>query len=97
MILLSAPSDAMFGLVDTALAAENMLLCATGLGLGSCFIVTPAMMMGIPGNSDLAVEVGVPEGYKAHCAVLVGYAAPENKFSPKAEERQPKGTVNYCE
>jgi hypothetical protein len=41
LILLSAPADAPFGPANTALAAENMLLEATGLGLGSCYLVSP--------------------------------------------------------
>ena len=39
LILLSAPADAPLGVANTALAAENMLLEATGLGLGSCFLM----------------------------------------------------------
>ena len=43
LILLSAPANAPYSVVNTALAAENMLLEATGLGLGSCHIITPTL------------------------------------------------------
>jgi len=49
LILLSAPADAPFGTANTALAAENMLLEATGLGLGSCYLVSPTRAL----NGDL--------------------------------------------
>jgi nitroreductase len=41
LVLLSRPTEAPFSAVNTALAAENMLLQASGLGLGSCYIVSP--------------------------------------------------------
>ncbi|HME42865.1 MAG TPA: nitroreductase family protein [Syntrophorhabdales bacterium] len=95
LILLSAPADASFGAPNTALSAENMLLEATGLGLGSCYLVSPTRALNGENNRDLAREAGVPEGYTVQCAVIVGYAAPKNKFS--LGERNKKGTVNYVE
>ncbi|MGD0237247.1 MAG: nitroreductase family protein [Syntrophorhabdales bacterium] len=93
LILLSAPADAPFGAPSTALSAENMLLEATGLGLGSCYLVSPTRALNGENNRDLAREAGVPEGYTVQCAVIVGYAAAENKFS--LGERTKRGTVNY--
>jgi nitroreductase len=95
LILLSAPADAPFGTANTALAAENMLLEATGLGLGSCYIVSPTRALNGESNRDLAREAGVPEGYTVQCAIIVGYAAAENKFS--VGERSKRGKVNYVE
>ena len=95
LFLLSGPSAAPNSAINAALAAENMLLEATGLGLGSCFIITPTLALNAEGNRELAEEVGVPDGYKAMCAVIVGYAAAENKFT--AAERNMKGSVNYVD
>jgi len=95
LILLSAPADAPLGAPNTALAAENMLLEATGLGLGSCYLMSPTRRLNGESNRDLAREAGVPEGYTVPCAVIVGYASPENKFS--LGERRKKGSVNYAE
>jgi nitroreductase len=95
LILLSAPADAPFGTANTALAAENMLLEATGLGLGSCFLVSPTRALNRESDHDLAREAGVPKGYTVQCAVIVGYAAAENKFS--VGERSRRGNVNYVE
>jgi nitroreductase len=93
LILLSAPADAPFGAVNTALAAENMLLEATGLGLGSCYLVSPTRALNGENDQDLAREAGVPKGYAVQCAVIAGYAAAENKYS--LGERKKRGDVNY--
>ena len=95
LILLSAPTDAPFSTANTALAAENMLLEATGLGLGSCYLMSPTRRLNGESNRDLAREAGVPEGYTVPCAVIVGYASPENKFS--LGERGKRGKINYIE
>ena len=95
LILLSAPENPPYGAVNTALAAENMLLEATGLGLGSCFLIGPTRALNGENNRDLAQDAGIPDGYGLKCAVIVGYAAAENKFT--ASERTMKGSVNYID
>jgi nitroreductase len=72
-----------------------MLLEATGLGLGSCYLVSPTRILDGKSNKELEREAGVPEGYAVQCAVVVGYAAAENKFS--LGERTKKGAVNYVD
>ncbi len=94
LVLLSAPSDSPMGTINTALAAENMLLEATELGLGSCFLMTPARALNGEKNQDLAKKAGIPDGYVVHCAVIVGRAAAENKFSM---DRSVRGKVEYID
>jgi len=93
LVLLSGPTDVPFSSVNTALAAENMLLEATGLGLGSCFLVSPTLALNGKDNRDLAQEAGIPDNYALQCAVIVGYAAAENKFT--LGERTRKGSLKY--
>jgi nitroreductase len=95
LMLLSGPSNAPFGAINAALAAENIILEATGLGLGTCLLLSPAPVLNDAKKRDLAEAAGVPEGYTVHCAVIVGHAASENKFS--YAERVPKGSVNYVD
>jgi len=95
LILLSAPANAPYNAINTALAAENMLLEATGLGLGSCHLITPTLALNGENKRDLAREAGLPDGYAVQCAVIVGYAAAENNFT--AAERTKKGSVNYVD
>lgn len=95
LILLSGPADAPFSAVNTALAAENMLLEATGLGLGSCYLFSPTMALNGESSRDLAQEAGIPAGYVVNFAVIVGHAAAENKFT--LGKRTPKGSINYID
>jgi len=95
LILLSGPAEAPHSARNTALAAENMLLEATGLGLGSCFLLSPTLALNGGNNLDLAREAGIPDGYAVQCAVIVGYAASQNKFT--VGERTRKGSVNHVD
>jgi FMN reductase [NAD(P)H] len=95
LILLSGPADLPHSPRNTSLAAENMLLQATGLGLGSCYLFSPTLALNGESNRDLAREAGIPDGYAVQCAVVVGYAASENKFT--RGERTRKGSVNYID
>jgi FMN reductase [NAD(P)H] len=95
LILISAPGNAPYSAMNAALAAENMLLEATGLSLGSCYLVSPTLAMNSESSRDLAGEAGIPDGYELKCAVIVGYAAAENRFA--VGERTIKGSVSYIE
>ncbi len=95
LIALSGPADFFLNPFNVATAAENMLLQATELGLGSCFLLTPSYALSVEQNSALAREAGIPEGFVVQCAVIVGYTADETKF--RLSEREPKGTVNYVD
>ncbi|ATW26355.1 nitroreductase family protein [Candidatus Formimonas warabiya] len=90
-ILLSAPAGNPYSAANTALAAENMILAATALDLGSCYLITPTLAFAGDKTGELAKEAGIPEGYTVFCAVILGHAA-ENDFSAPREKR---GTVNY--
>ncbi len=95
LILLSGPANAPFGAINASLAAENMILEATGLGLGTCLLLSPTPVLNDADKPDLARAAGVPEGYTVHCTMIVGYAAAENKFS--RGERTLKGAVNFVD
>ena len=95
LILLSGPTEAPHSTANAALAAENMILEATGLGLGSCYVVSPTLALNGEENRDLAQEAGIPDDYTLQCAVILGYAAGENKFS--VGERAKKGSVNIVD
>jgi FMN reductase [NAD(P)H] len=95
VIILSAPHDTPFHVHNTVLAAENMLLAATGLGLGTCFLFSITSALNGEKNRDLAGQAGIPSGFSAQCALAVGYTADENKFA--LAERAKKGSVNYVD
>lgn len=95
LILLSGPADAPYSSINAALVAENMLLEATGRGYGSCFLVSPTLALNGKDNRDLAQEAGIPANHALHCAVIVGYASAENKFT--VGDRTLRGSVNFVD
>lgn len=95
VVLVSAPADLPNSPFNAALAAQNMLLAATGLGLGSCFLLSPTRAFNGKDDQDLVRETGIPAGHKLQCVVIVGHAAAENKFS--VGERAMKGSVNFVD
>ena len=57
LILLSGPTEAPYSAVNTALAAENMLLEATALGLGSCYVISPSLALNAETTSNASCAV----------------------------------------
>lgn len=73
LIILSAPNGNDrngFNMANVSCAAENMIIEATELGLGSCFVMGPMIAFA---NPELAKKVEIPEGYVPLVGVLVGY------------------------
>lgn len=58
-----------FNMVNVACAAENMLLMATELELGSRFVMAPVIAFM---NEELAKQAQFPKDYQPLCMVLVG-------------------------
>ena len=58
-------ADDLFIIHDTALAAENLLLCATDLGLGGCF-------MGAFDEDKCRALLKIPEKYRIAAIIPVG-------------------------
>lgn len=64
---------------DCALAAENMMLAAQSLGIGSCWI---GLAGGLGYDIEFLKEVGVPEGHKLIAPLIFGYPAKQNLKAP---------------
>ena len=93
MFVLSVPGgndEHGFQMANAACAAENMILAATELGLGSCFVMGPMMAFA---NPELAGRLGLPEGYVPLVGVLVGYAL----HGLKSNMRNESGNVTWLE
>lgn len=78
-----------FNMANVSCSAENMLIQATELDLGSCFVMSPTMAFS---NPDIFKKSGIPEGYVPLCCALFGYANTEN-IGHKNED---KNNFNYC-
>lgn len=64
---------------DCACAAENMMLAATSIGLGSCWIGLASP----PGSDKKTLgELKVPNGYRLRAAIVFGYPTNEARKAP---------------
>ncbi|MCL1828625.1 MAG: nitroreductase family protein [Oscillospiraceae bacterium] len=70
-VLIVIASDPARGPLGAGAAAENMIIAATDLGLGSCFVGSPMQTVSDPSYAE---KIGLPEGFKPLAGVLVGYA-----------------------
>ncbi|NLL38822.1 MAG: nitroreductase [Clostridiales bacterium] len=86
LIVLFSPEGSPTGPANASCAAENMLIAATALGLGSCYLASPRMAFDGEDGVALAREAGIPEGFSFNCAVIVGYTKDDKLFSRNRED-----------
>lgn len=90
LIVVSGDESAMSPRVDTAAAAQNMLLAAESLGLGGCWIGMLRLCVG-PGGEAIVKAFDLPENYAPYFALAIGHKAHEGQH---ASSRKPN-KVNY--
>lgn len=71
---------------DCAAAAQNLLLAAESIGLGSCWIFFVMLAFDSPQGSELRKELKIPGGYKPYYSALFGY---KNAAAVDIPERNP--------
>ena len=69
-----------FVAADCWLAAENLMLAACAMGLGTCVIGSALAALNLP---DLKVEIGIPAEYSAIAPIIVGVPAGEGAPSSR--------------
>ncbi|MDE1942167.1 MAG: nitroreductase [Betaproteobacteria bacterium] len=84
LIVICAKPDLPFSDADCWLAAENLMLAACGLGLGSCVIGSAQAALNTPA---IKTELGIPQDYKAFSPIAVGY--PSGKI-PSTSRKAPQ-------
>ena len=72
-----------YAVYDCSMAAQNMMLTAYTLGIGSCWIGTAVHVANDP---KVKADLGVPADHDVHAAIIFGY--PKGGF-PKAPEKRP--------
>ena len=82
VIFVAAP-DGLFAGEDVGCLGQNMMLAATELGLGTCFLGSAQMLLAEPGMEIYLQSLGFSNGYKLRYALAVGY--PDE--APAAKER----------
>jgi len=80
LMLICATSPDEMALKDCCLAAENLMLAATALGIGSCWIgFSEAWLASDEGKAEL----GVPAGCRPVAPIILGYPASAPPAPPR--------------
>jgi len=71
-----------FVAADCWLAAENLMLAASSMGLGTCVIGSAIPVLNVPG---VKAELGIPAEISAIAPVIVGAPSGETPLTPRKE------------
>lgn len=81
LFVISTKQDSQFGERDASAAAENIMIEANSLGLGSVYVMSAAMKLN--DNLELKNDLGIDKGYDTQVIISVGYPAEK----PTKEDR----------
>ncbi len=84
-IIISYQRDEHHAFLDGSAAMENLLLMATELGLGTCWINQIRECCDAPGVRAVLTEYGVPADHIVICSAAVGYPDKETPAKPRKE------------
>jgi nitroreductase len=91
LLVFISGGQSLFAVNDCSLAAQNMMLAAYTLGIGSCWIGGAVLYAN---SSNGKAELGVPDDHQVYAAIIFGY--PKGGF-PKAPEKQPPQILKRVE
>lgn len=94
VILLSGDETNHTAAIDCAAAAQNMLLQAESLGIGSCWIGFIAYLLNKDEGKEYMKKLETPEGYKQIHAVALGYRKLNTPRALRAPARK-ENSINY--
>ncbi|MDW7651588.1 MAG: nitroreductase family protein [Bacillota bacterium] len=89
-VLISGEESALMPQADCAAAAQNMLLAAESLGLGSCWVNLSVHLFAGEKSGLWKQRLGVPDGYRPMYSIALGCKASEREAAPRRE-----GVINY--
>jgi len=89
VIIIIGRQDALFYQNDCAMAAQNMMLAASSIGIGSCWV---GMMTTLDKDKWFREKFQVPDNYRVVAPLAFGYF--ENKAIPVIE-RRPLEVIRY--
>lgn len=90
-VIISGVEDAIDPRADCAAAAQNMLLAAESLHLGSCWVNMPIYLFRAENGPEWEKRLGIPSGYKPLYGVVLGYKTDK----PAKTHPRKENTINY--
>lgn len=81
---IAVPDESYSGEFDSGLLAQNMMLSAWSMGIGSCCLGSVVPVMNSEAAKPYLERLNLPEGYHLQVAIAFGYPVGE---TPKAPER----------
>jgi nitroreductase len=69
---------------DCAMCAQNMMLAATSMGIGSCWVGTACFFQD---NVEFMSELGIPYDYRVIAPIVFGYEGEVRERPPRQEPR----------
>jgi nitroreductase len=82
LIIICAKPSGPFVVADCWLAAENLMLAANAMGLGSCVIGSAVAALNI---HKVKTELGIPDEYSAIAPIVVGVPSGETQATSRKE------------
>ena len=82
LIVICAKPSSQFVTADCWLAAENLMLAATAIGLGSCVIGSAVSALNI---HKVKAELGIPDEYAAIAPIIVGVPGGDTPATARKE------------
>lgn len=84
LVVICATSESMNGAEDCCLAAQNLILRAYDMGLGTCPIGLARPWLNLP---EVKAEIGIPAGLSVVFPVIVGWPT---LMPPPVPRREPR-------
>lgn len=94
VITMFAPRKFLFSVDDCAVAAENMMLMADSIGIGSCYIGEGWTAFDDPFGQEILKKWEIPNGYYAVMQLILGYPRKDDNH-PVAKKRKSNRIVRF--
>ena len=82
-VIFVAAEPTMFAGVECGILAQNMMLAAYELGLGTCCLGSPVGFMSSEAGAPYLASLKLPEGYALQFAIAIGYADETPEAKPR--------------
>jgi nitroreductase len=82
LILICGKTAASYYVADCWLAAENLMLAACAMGLGSCVIGSALTVLNMP---DVKAQLNIPDEFSVVAPVILGY--PDDEITPALRKK----------